>query len=148
MSVDEVVANTKTYQQQFDKILDPKKTNLRFNSTWLGKLSVTDLIKLASSYTVARMLERDDFHQRYHQHRSIAIHEFLYPLLQAYDSVVLKTDLECGGNDQKFNLLLGREEKKKFKQTPQKKLTRPVLEGKDGIQKMSKSRNNYIAIDE
>ncbi|OIZ99429.1 tyrosine--tRNA ligase [Rickettsiella grylli] len=148
LSVDEVVANTKTYQQQFDKILDPKKTNLRFNSTWLGKLSVTDLIKLASSYTVARMLERDDFHQRYHQHRSIAIHEFLYPLLQAYDSVVLKTDLECGGNDQKFNLLLGREFQKHFKQTPQIILTLPVLEGLDGVQKMSKSLNNYIAIDE
>lgn len=148
LSVDEVAANTKTYQQQFNKILDPKKTSLRFNSEWLGKLSVTDLIKLASSYTVARMLERDDFHQRYRQHQSIAIHEFLYPLLQAYDSVELKTDIECGGNDQKFNLLLGRELQKHFKQTPQIILTMPLLEGLDGIQKMSKSLNNYIAIDE
>ncbi len=148
LSIDEVIANTKTYQQQFDKILNPKKTNLRFNSAWLRKLAVTDLIKLASSYTVARMLERDDFHQRYRQHQPIAIHEFLYPLLQAYDSVVLKTDLECGGNDQKFNLLLGREFQKHFKQTPQIILTMPLLEGLDGIQKMSKSLNNYIAIDE
>lgn len=148
LSVDEVAANTKTYQQQFYKILDPKKTNLRFNSEWLGKLSVTDLIKLASSYTVARMLERDDFHQRYRQHQSIAIHEFLYPLLQGYDSVALKADIECGGNDQKFNLLLGRELQKHFKQTPQIILTMPLLEGLDGIQKMSKSLNNYIAIDE
>lgn len=148
LSTDEVAANTKTYQQQFNKILDPNKTNLRFNSKWLGKLSVTDLIKLASSYTVARMLERDDFHQRYRQHQSIAIHEFLYPLLQGYDSVVLKTDIECGGNDQKFNLLLGRELQKHFKQTPQIILTVPLLEGLDGIQKMSKTLNNYIAIDE
>ena len=148
LSVDQVMANTKTYQQQFSKILDLKKTNLRFNSEWLGKLSVTDLIKLASSYTVARMLERDDFHQRYRQHQPIAIHEFLYPLLQGYDSVVLKTDLECGGNDQKFNLLLGRELQKHCKQTPQIILTMPLLEGLDGIQKMSKSLNNYIAIDE
>ncbi|OIZ94339.1 tyrosine--tRNA ligase [Candidatus Rickettsiella isopodorum] len=148
LSVNEVAANTKTYQQQFDKILDPKKTNLQFNSAWLGRLSVTDLIKLASSYTVARMLERDDFHQRYRQHQSIAIHEFLYPLLQGYDSVALKTDMECGGNDQKFNLLLGRELQKHFKQTPQVILTMPLLEGLDGVQKMSKSLNNYIAIDE
>lgn len=148
LSADQVLANTKTYQQQFNKILDLKKTNLRFNAEWLGKLSVTDLIKLASSYTVARMLERDDFHQRYRQHQPIAIHEFLYPLLQAYDSVVLKTDIECGGNDQKFNLLLGREFQKHFKQSPQIILTMPLLEGLDGTQKMSKSLNNYIAIDE
>lgn len=148
LSLEQVIANTKTYQQQFNKILDPKKTNLRFNAEWLGKLSVTDLIKLASSFTVARMLERDDFHQRYRQHQPIAIHEFLYPLLQAYDSVVLKTDVECGGNDQKFNLLLGREFQKHFKQVPQIILTMPLLEGLDGMQKMSKSLNNYIAIDE
>ncbi|TLY48631.1 MAG: tyrosine--tRNA ligase [Gammaproteobacteria bacterium] len=148
LSIEQVAANTKTYQQQFNKILDPKKTNLRFNAEWLGKLSVTNLIKLASSFTVARMLERDDFHQRYRQHQPIAIHEFLYPLLQAYDSVVLKTDIECGGNDQKFNLLLGREFQKHFKQAPQIILTMPLLEGLDGIQKMSKSLNNYIAIDE
>lgn len=148
LSADQVSANTKTYQQQFNKILDSKKTNLRFNAEWLGKLSVTDLIKLASSFTVARMLERDDFHQRYSQHQPIAIHEFLYPLLQAYDSVVLKTDIECGGNDQKFNLLLGRDFQKHFKQSPQIILTMPLLEGLDGTQKMSKSLNNYIAIDE
>lgn len=148
LSIDEVATNTKTYEQQFSKILDPKKTHLRFNSEWLGKLSVTDLIKLASSYTVARMLERDDFHQRYRQHQPIAIHEFLYPLLQGYDSVALKTDMECGGNDQKFNLLLGRELQKHFKQIPQIILTMPLLEGLDGIQKMSKSLNNYIAVDE
>ena len=136
LSAEEVIANAKTYQQQFSKILDSKKTTLHFNSTWLGKLSVTDLIKLASSYTVARMLERD------------AIHEFLYPLLQAYDSVELKTDIELGGNDQKFNLLLGRELQKHFKQTPQVILMMPLLEGLDGVQKMSKSLNNYIAIDE
>lgn len=148
LRVDEVIVNTKTYEQQFGKILDSKKTRLRFNSEWLGKLSVTDLIKLASSYTVARMLERDDFHQRYRQHQPIAIHEFLYPLLQGYDSVALKTDMECGGNDQKFNLLLGRELQKHFKQVPQIILTMPLLEGLDGIQKMSKSLNNYIAVDE
>lgn len=148
LSIDEVAANTKTYVKQFSKILDPKKTHLRFNSEWLGKLSVTDLIKLASSYTVARMLERDDFHQRYHEHQPIAIHEFLYPLLQGYDSVALKTNMECGGNDQKFNLLLGRELQKHFKQKPQIILTVPLLEGLDGVQKMSKSLNNYIAIDE
>lgn len=148
LSIDEVTANTKTYEQQFSKVLDPKKTQLRFNSQWLEKLSVTDLIKLASSYTVARMLERDDFHQRYRLHQPIAIHEFLYPLLQGYDSVALKTDMECGGNDQKFNLLLGRELQKHFKQTPQIILTMPLLEGLDGIQKMSKSLNNYIAVDE
>ena len=148
LTPDQVIANTKTYEQQFNKILDLKKTNLRFNAEWLGKLSATDLIKLASSLTVARMLERDDFHKRYRQHQPIAIHEFLYPILQAYDSVVLKTDIECGGNDQKFNLLLGREFQKHFKQPPQIILTMPLLEGLDGIQKMSKSLNNYIAIDE
>lgn len=148
LSTEEVIANAKTYEQQFSKILDPKKTTLRFNSAWLGKLSATDLIKLASSYTVARMLERDDFHQRYRQHQPIAIHEFLYPLLQAYDSVALKTDVELGGNDQKFNLLLGRELQKHFKQAPQIILMMPLLEGLDGVQKMSKSLNNYIGINE
>lgn len=148
LSVEEVAANAKTYQQQFSKILDIKKTKLIFNSAWLGKLSITDLIKLAASYTVARMLERDDFRQRYHQHKPIAIHEFLYPLLQAYDSVILKTDLELGGSDQKFNLLVGRELQKHFKQTPQIILTMPLLEGLDGVQKMSKSLNNFIGINE
>lgn len=148
LTTEEVIANAKTYQQQFSKILDMQKTKLRFNSQWLGKLSVTDLIKLAASYTVARMLEREDFHQRYHQHKPIAIHEFLYPLLQGYDSVVLETDIELGGSDQKFNLLVGRELQKHFQKTPQIILTMPLLEGLDGVQKMSKSLNNSIGINE
>lgn len=148
LTVEEVTANAKTYQQQFNKILDSTKTKLRFNSEWLSKLSVTELIKLASTYTVARMLERDDFHKRYHNHQAIAIHEFLYPLLQGYDSVVLKTDIELGGNDQKFNLLVGRELQKHFQQSPQVVIMMPLLEGLDGVQKMSKSLNNYIGINE
>src|SRR5207237_4921499 len=124
---EEIAANAKTYQQQFNKILDNTKTKLRFNSEWLSKLSVTDLIKLASTYTVARMLERDDFHKRYHNHQAIAIHEFLYPLLQGYDSVVLKTDIELGGNDQKFNLLVGRELQKHFQLSPQVVIMMPLL---------------------
>jgi tyrosyl-tRNA synthetase len=148
LTAEEVAANAKTYQQQFNKILDSKKTKLRFNSEWLSKLSVTELIKLASTYTVARMLERDDFHKRYHNHQAIAIHEFLYPLLQGYDSVVLKTDIELGGNDQKFNLLMGRELQKHFQLPPQIVIMMPLLEGLDGVQKMSKSLNNYIGINE
>jgi len=133
LTVEEVAANAKTYQQQFNKILDSTKTKLRFNSEWLSKLSVTELIKLASTYTVARMLERDDFHKRYHNHQAIAIHEFLYPLLQGYDSVVLKTDIELGGNDQKFNLLMGRELQKHFQLSPQVVIMMPLLEGLDGV---------------
>lgn len=148
LTVEEVAANAKTYQQQFNKILDSTKTKLRFNSEWLSKLSVTELIKLASTYTVARMLERDDFHKRYHNHQAIAIHEFLYPLLQGYDSVVLKTDIELGGSDQKFNLLVGRELQKHFQISPQVVIMMPLLEGLDGVQKMSKSLNNYIGINE
>lgn len=148
LTVEEVAANAKTYQQQFNKILDSTKTKLRFNSEWLAKLSVTELIKLAASYTVARMLERDDFHKRYHNHQAIAIHEFLYPLLQGYDSVVLKTDIELGGSDQKFNLLMGRELQKHFQLSPQVVIMMPLLEGTDGVQKMSKSLNNYIGINE
>ncbi|BBB14683.1 tyrosine--tRNA ligase [Candidatus Rickettsiella viridis] len=148
LTVEEVAANAKTYQQQFNKILDSTKTQLRFNSEWLSKLSVTELIKLASTYTVARMLERDDFHKRYHNHQAIAIHEFLYPLLQGYDSVVLKTDIELGGNDQKFNLLMGRELQKHFQLSPQIVIMMPLLEGLDGVKKMSKSLNNYIGINE
>jgi len=148
LTVEEVAANAKTYQQQFNKILDSTKTKLRFNSEWLSKLSVTELIKLASTYTVARMLERDDFHKRYHNHQAIAIHEFLYPLLQGYDSVVLKTDIELGGNDQKFNLLMGRELQKHFQLSPQVVIMMPLLEGLDGVKKMSKSLNNYIGINE
>jgi tyrosyl-tRNA synthetase len=148
LTAEEIAINAQTYQKQFNKILDPKKTSLRFNSEWLGKLSVTELIKLAATYTVARMLERDDFHKRYHSHQPIAIHEFLYPLLQAYDSVILKTDIELGGNDQKFNLLMGRELQKHFHQEPQVIIMMPLLEGLDGVQKMSKSLNNYIGINE
>lgn len=143
---EEVEANAKTYQQQFFKILDPEKTILKFNSEWLGKFLATDLIKLAATHTVARMLERDDFHKRYHSNQPIAIHEFLYPLLQGYDSVALKADVELGGNDQKFNLLMGRELQKHFHQAPQSIITVPLLEGLDGVQKMSKSLNNYIGI--
>lgn len=143
---EEVEANAKTYQQQFFKILDPEKTVLKFNSEWLGKFLATDLIKLAATHTVARMLERDDFHKRYHSNQPIAIHEFLYPLLQGYDSVALKADVELGGNDQKFNLLMGRELQKHFNQEPQSIITVPLLEGLDGVQKMSKSLNNYIGI--
>ncbi|WP_218814323.1 tyrosine--tRNA ligase [Rickettsiella endosymbiont of Dermanyssus gallinae] len=148
LTVEEVSANAKTYQQQFNKILDSTKTKLRFNSEWLSKLSVTELIKLASTYTVARMLERDDFHKRYHNHQAVAIHEFIYPLLVGYDSVVLKTDIELGGNDQKFNLLMGRELQKHFQLSPQVVIMMPLLEGLDGVQKMSKSLNNYIGINE
>lgn len=146
LTAEEVANNAKTYQQQFFKILDPEKTQLKFNSEWLGKLSATDLIKLAATHTVARMLERDDFHKRYHGNQPIAIHEFLYPLLQGYDSAALKADVELGGNDQKFNLLMGRELQKHFQQAPQVIITMPLLEGLDGVQKMSKSLNNYIGI--
>lgn len=148
LTPEEIARNAETYQKQFSKILDHNKTKLCFNSTWLEKLSVTALIRLAATYTVARMLERDDFHKRYQQHQPIAIHEFLYPLLQGYDSVVLKTDIELGGNDQKFNLLMGRELQKHFQQTPQVILMMPLLEGLDGVQKMSKSLNNYVGINE
>lgn len=148
LTLEEVAANAKTYEHQFNKILDSKKTKLCFNSEWLSKLSVTDLFKLAATSTVARMLERDDFQKRYSNHQSIALHEFLYPLLQGYDSVVLKTDIELGGNDQKFNLLMGREMQKHFQLSPQIVIMMPLLEGLDGVQKMSKSLNNYIGINE
>lgn len=148
LSPEEVAKNAQTYTQQFFKILDPKRTEVRFNSEWLNKLSAVDLIKLAATHTVARMLERDDFHKRYTNGQPIAIHEFLYPLLQGYDSVELKADVELGGNDQKFNLLMGRELQKHFGQTPQVIITMPLLEGLDGVQKMSKSLGNYIGVDE
>lgn len=148
LSKEEIIANVQTYKEQVFKILDPQKTKVVFNSEWLQKLSPIDIIKLASTYTVARMLERDDFSKRYHENKPIAIHEFLYPLLVAYDSVVLKTDIELGGTDQKFNLLMGRELQKHFGQTPQIVLTTPLLEGLDGVQKMSKSLGNYIGINE
>lgn len=148
LSKAEVIANATTYQQQIFKILIPEKTKVLFNSEWLQRLSPSDLIQLASTYTVARMLERDDFSKRFYAKRPIAIHEFLYPLLQGYDSVAIHADIELGGSDQKFNLLMGRELQKHYKQQPQIVLTMPLLEGLDGVQKMSKSLGNYIGIDE
>lgn len=141
-----VMENIKTYETQAFRILDPEKTRVTFNSVWMNELKVDDLVRLASTYTVARMLERDDFNKRYTARQPIAIHEFLYPLLQGYDSVALHADVELGGTDQKFNLLVGRELQKYFGQRPQCILTTPLLEGLDGIQKMSKSFNNYIGI--
>lgn len=148
LTPEQVRQNAETYKAQIFKILDPEKTIIEFNSTWLATFSAVDLIKLAATHTVARMLERDDFHKRYAAQQPIAIHEFLYPLLQGYDSVALKVDVELGGTDQKFNLLMGRELQKHFGQAPQVILTMPLLEGLDGIQKMSKSLGNYIGIDE
>lgn len=144
----EIQANAKTYAKQVFKILDPKKTEVVFNSKWLGKKTAADLIQLASTYTVARMLERNDFSQRYENQQPIAIHEFLYPLLQGYDSVELKADVELGGTDQRFNLLMGRELQKHFGQPQQIVMTMPLLEGLDGVKKMSKSLGNYIGIDD
>lgn len=143
---EEVNVNAQTYQQQFFKILDPKRTQVRFNSEWLNTLSAADLIRLAATHTVARMLERDDFHKRYTGNQPIAIHEFLYPLLQGYDSVVLEADVELGGTDQKFNLLMGRELQRHYGKAQQTVITVPLLEGLDGVQKMSKSLGNYIGI--
>src|SRR3989339_1242322 len=148
LSAQEVKTNSQTYQDQVFKILDRKKTKVVYNRSWLTKLKVEDLIKLAGNYTVARMLERDDFHKRYKAEQPISIHEFLYPLIQGYDSVHLKSDLEIGGTDQKFNLLVGRELQREFKQEPQVILTVPILEGTDGVQKMSKSLGNYIGVTE
>jgi len=145
---EEIQVNAKTYNEQFFKILDPEKTKLMFNSVWLDELGTAGLIKLASNYTVARMLERDDFQKRYSGQHPIALHEFIYPLLVGYDSVALQADVELGGTDQKFNLLMGRELQKHYAQTPQVVLTMPLLEGLDGVQKMSKSLNNYIGITE
>jgi tyrosyl-tRNA synthetase len=144
----QVDENAATYRKQVFKVLDPDKTKVMFNSEWMNKLTPVDLIKLASSYTVARMLERDDFHKRYTTGQSIAIHEFLYPLLQGYDSVAMRADIELGGTDQKFNLLMGRELQKQMGQKPQTVITLPLLLGLDGVKKMSKSLNNYIGIDE
>ncbi|WP_410474927.1 tyrosine--tRNA ligase [Guyparkeria sp. TX1] len=140
--------NARTYERQIFRILDPEKTRIVFNSEWMGKKSAADLIQLASRYTVARMLERDDFSKRYRENRSIAVHEFLYPLVQGYDSVELEADVELGGTDQKFNLLVGRELQKQYGQKPQVVMTVPILEGLDGVNKMSKSLNNYIGIEE
>ena len=143
-----VADNAKTYQEQVFKILDPDLTEVRFNSEWMEGLGSVGMIRLAASHTVARMLERDDFHKRYHGQQPIAIHEFLYPLIQGYDSVALKADVELGGTDQKFNLLMGRELQKQHGQPAQCVLTMPLLEGLDGVNKMSKSLGNYIGINE
>ncbi|MEW8690638.1 MAG: tyrosine--tRNA ligase [Candidatus Thiodiazotropha endolucinida] len=143
---EEVVENAKTYEHQIFKILDPTKTTVLFNSSWMGEMSAVDLIQLAAKHTVARMLERDDFNKRYTSGQAIAVHEFLYPLIQGYDSVVLKADVELGGTDQKFNLLVGRQLQEAYQQEPQIVITLPILEGLDGVQKMSKSLNNYIGI--
>jgi tyrosyl-tRNA synthetase len=148
MTQEEIVKNSQTFEKQIYKILDPEKTLIAFNSQWLGEKSAKDLIHLAAHSTVARMLERDDFNKRYTKGQPIALHEFLYPLLQGYDSVQLKADVELGGTDQKFNLLMGRELQKDFGLKPQVIITTPLLEGLDGIQKMSKSLGNYIGIDE
>ncbi|MFO7603703.1 MAG: tyrosine--tRNA ligase [Gammaproteobacteria bacterium] len=143
---DDVIENARSYEQQIFKILDPTRTLVMFNSSWMGEMSAADLVQLAARYNVARMLERDDFSKRYKSGQSIAIHEFLYPLIQGYDSVAMKADVELGGTDQKFNLLVGRELQKHYGQEPQVVLTMPILEGLDGVQKMSKSLNNYIGI--
>ncbi|MDH1012568.1 tyrosine--tRNA ligase, partial [Pseudomonas nicosulfuronedens] len=145
---EQVLDNAETYKAQVFKILDPAKTEVAFNSTWMDQLSPADFIRLASQYTVARMLERDDFSKRYASNQSIAIHEFLYPLVQGYDSVALRADVELGGTDQKFNLLMGRELQRAYDQEPQCILTMPLLEGLDGVKKMSKSLGNYIGIQE
>lgn len=148
LTAEQVQDNARTYQDQVFKILDPEKTVVAFNSRWLGKLGAADMIKLAASHTVARMLERDDFAKRYAANQPIAIHEFLYPLVQGYDSVALEADMELGGTDQKFNLLMGREVQKHYGQKPQCILTMPLLEGLDGVNKMSKSLGNYVGITE
>ncbi len=148
LTEEQVLANAETYKKQVFKILDPQKTEVAFNSAWLGKMDATGFIKLASSYTVARMMERDDFEKRFREQRPISIHEFLYPLCQGYDSVALKSDVEMGGTDQKFNLLVGRTLQAHYGIESQCILTVPLLEGTDGVRKMSKSYGNYIGIDE
>jgi len=148
LSREQVVENAQSYREQVFKVLDPDKTEIVFNSTWMDKFSAVDLIKLAATHTVARMLERDDFGKRYKGNQSIAIHEFIYPLVQGYDSVALKADMELGGTDQKFNLLMGRELQKHYGQPAQCVLTMPLLIGLDGVNKMSKSLGNYVGITE
>ena len=145
---EQVLDNAETYKAQVFKILDPAKTEVAFNSTWMDQLKPSDFIRLSSQYTVARMLERDDFSKRYSSNQPIAIHEFLYPLVQGYDSVALRADIELGGTDQKFNLLMGRELQRAYGQEPQVILTMPLLEGLDGVKKMSKSLGNYVGIQE
>jgi tyrosyl-tRNA synthetase len=146
LSAEKIAENAQTYQDQVFKILDPAKTKVVFNSTWFNALTAAEMIKLAATSTVARMLERNDFDERYRSGTPIAIHEFLYPLVQGYDSVMMEADIELGGTDQKFNLLMGRQLQQHFGKKPQVTLTMPILEGLDGVQKMSKSLNNYIGI--
>ncbi len=148
LSAEEIKKNAKTYEKQVFKILKKEQTEVRFNSEWCFKLGAEGLIRLASNYNVARMLERDDFSKRYKSNQSIAVHEFLYPLVQGYDSVHLEADVECGGTDQKFNLLVGRELQRAYDQEPQVVITVPILEGLDGVNKMSKSLDNYVGVDE
>ncbi|MBI3560538.1 MAG: tyrosine--tRNA ligase [Gammaproteobacteria bacterium] len=145
---EQVIDNARTYEQQIFKILDPTKTQVLFNSSWMQQMNAAELVQLAAKHTVARMLERDDFHKRYSSGQAIAIHEFLYPLIQGYDSVAMRADVELGGTDQKFNLLVGRELQKHHGQEPQVVLTMPILEGLDGVSKMSKSLNNYIGVND
>jgi len=146
LTKEQVLENAKSYQEQVFKILDPEKTKVVFNSEWMDKMTPAEFVQLTAKHTVARMLERDDFSKRYKSGQSIAIHEFLYPLIQGYDSVAMKSDLELGGTDQKFNLLVGRQLQEAYGQAPQVVMTMPILEGLDGVQKMSKSLNNYIGI--
>ena len=148
LSKEKVLENAKTYERQIFKILDPAKTLVEFNSRWMSTMTAEALIHLSAQYSVARMLERDDFHKRYHQQKPISIHEFMYPLVQGYDSVALKSDIELGGTDQKFNLLVGRDMQRGYGQEAQVVITMPLLEGTDGVRKMSKSFGNYIALED
>lgn len=148
LTMDEIKCNAQTYADQAFKVLDKSKTQLKYNSEWLSKLSFKDILNLQSHYTVARMLERDDFQKRFSSNHSISLHEFMYPLIQGYDSVAIKADVELGGTDQIFNLLMGRHLQKIFKQAPQVVISMPLLEGLDGVKKMSKSYDNYIALDD
>ncbi len=148
LTPEEVKKNAETYKEQVFKILDPEKTIVEFNSHWLGRLSFVEVIQLCSKYTVARMLERDDFSHRFQEKKAICVHEFLYPLMQGYDSIALRADVELGGTDQKFNLLVGRDLQREYQQEPQVIITMPIIEGTDGVEKMSKSLGNYIGINE
>ncbi|CEI72638.1 MULTISPECIES: tyrosine--tRNA ligase [Romboutsia] len=148
LTTEQVLENAKTYQEQIFKVLDKEKTEVRFNSEWLGKLNFEDVVKLAATITVARMLEREDFKKRYESHTPISVHEFFYPLMQGYDSVAIKADIELGGTDQRFNLLMGRALQKEFGQDSQVVIMMPIIEGLDGVNKMSKSLGNYIGVDE
>lgn len=148
LTKEEILENAKTYEEQIYKILDPKKTKIVFNSEWMSSMTADDMVRLAGRYTVARMLERDDFRERWTNQNPISIHEFLYPLIQGYDSVMLKADVELGGTDQRFNLIVGRDLQKEYGQEPQSLVLMPLLEGLDGVKKMSKSLGNYIGITE